>query len=132
MPAAGRFCPACLPEQRSGRQERHLGDRALVLAECSLQVDQVADRERANDHQHETGEEVADRLLRGDTEELRRVVKALWNLLPEDSEARKRGFSRLTVIWEPGEEGPEEFFKRVGFTVVDETQYGEKVGALEL
>jgi molecular chaperone DnaK len=29
---------------------------------------------------------------RGDIEELRRVVKALWNLLPEDSEARKRGF----------------------------------------
>ena len=29
---------------------------------------------------------------RGDTDELRRVVKALWNLLPEDSEARKRGF----------------------------------------
>ncbi len=29
---------------------------------------------------------------RGDNEELRRVVKALWQLLPEDSEARKRGF----------------------------------------
>ncbi|MFT3700397.1 MAG: Hsp70 family protein [Kofleriaceae bacterium] len=29
---------------------------------------------------------------KGDTESLRRVVKALWNLLPEDSEARKRGF----------------------------------------
>jgi molecular chaperone DnaK len=29
---------------------------------------------------------------RGDMEELRRVVKALWQLLPEDSEARKRGF----------------------------------------
>ena len=29
---------------------------------------------------------------RGDTDELRRVVKALWQLLPEDSEARKRGF----------------------------------------
>jgi molecular chaperone DnaK len=29
---------------------------------------------------------------RGDNEELRRVVKALWSLLPEDSEARKRGF----------------------------------------
>ncbi len=29
---------------------------------------------------------------RGDTTELRRVVKALWQLLPEDSEARKRGF----------------------------------------
>jgi molecular chaperone DnaK len=29
---------------------------------------------------------------RGDTEELRRVVKALWQLLPENSEARKKGF----------------------------------------
>lgn len=47
-------------------------------------------------------------------------------------EARKRGFDRLTVIWEPGEDSPEEFFKRVGFAVVGETQYGEKVGAMEL
>ncbi|NVB77334.1 MAG: Hsp70 family protein [Kofleriaceae bacterium] len=31
-------------------------------------------------------------LQRGDMEELRRVVKSLWQLLPEDSEARKRGF----------------------------------------
>ncbi|MGN6106177.1 MAG: Hsp70 family protein [Kofleriaceae bacterium] len=31
-------------------------------------------------------------LERGDLEELRRVVKALWQLLPEDSEARKKGF----------------------------------------
>jgi molecular chaperone DnaK len=29
---------------------------------------------------------------RGDTDELRRVVKALWQLLPDDSAARKRGF----------------------------------------
>jgi molecular chaperone DnaK len=29
---------------------------------------------------------------RGDTEDLRRVVKALWHLLPEDSEARRKGF----------------------------------------
>ena len=29
---------------------------------------------------------------RGDTDELRRVVKALWQLLPEDNEARKKGF----------------------------------------
>jgi diamine N-acetyltransferase len=48
------------------------------------------------------------------------------------NEARKRGFGRLTVIWEPGDEGPEEFFKRVGFQVVGETQYGEKIGAMEL
>lgn len=31
-------------------------------------------------------------LARRDTQELRRVVKALWQLLPEDSESRKRGF----------------------------------------
>ena len=48
------------------------------------------------------------------------------------AEAKKRGFERLTVIWEPGEEGPEEFFLHVGFAVVGETQYGEKVGAIEL
>jgi diamine N-acetyltransferase len=47
-------------------------------------------------------------------------------------EARKRGFSRLTVIWEPGDDGPEEFFLRVGFIVVGESQYGEKIGAIEL
>ena len=29
---------------------------------------------------------------RNDTTELRRIVKALWQLLPEDSEARKKGF----------------------------------------
>jgi len=29
---------------------------------------------------------------RGDTPELRRVVNALWQLLPEDNEARKKGF----------------------------------------
>jgi molecular chaperone DnaK len=31
-------------------------------------------------------------VARGDMEELRKVVKALWQLLPEDSEARKKGF----------------------------------------
>ena len=31
-------------------------------------------------------------ITRGDGDELRRVVKALWQLLPEDSEARKKGF----------------------------------------
>ena len=47
-------------------------------------------------------------------------------------EARNRGFERLTVIWEPGEEGPEEFFKAVGFSIIGETQYGEHIGALDL
>jgi len=31
-------------------------------------------------------------IARSDHDELRRVVKALWQLLPEDSEARKKGF----------------------------------------
>jgi diamine N-acetyltransferase len=47
-------------------------------------------------------------------------------------EARSRGFDRLTVVWEPGEDGPEDFFTRVGFEVIGETQYGEAIGALAL
>ncbi len=47
-------------------------------------------------------------------------------------EARSRGFERLTAIWEPGDEGPEQFFLRVGFTIVGQTQYGENIGALAL
>ncbi|MDM4761403.1 GNAT family N-acetyltransferase [Galbitalea sp. SE-J8] len=47
-------------------------------------------------------------------------------------EARRRGFDQLTVLWEPGEEGPEAFFLRVGFTVIGETQYGESIGAIAL
>jgi hypothetical protein len=31
-------------------------------------------------------------IARSDNAELRRVVKALWQLLPESSEARKKGF----------------------------------------
>ncbi|AZZ55970.1 GNAT family N-acetyltransferase [Rathayibacter iranicus] len=47
-------------------------------------------------------------------------------------EARARGFATLTVIWESGEDGPEQFFRWIGFEVVAETQYGENVGALTL
>jgi GNAT superfamily N-acetyltransferase len=47
-------------------------------------------------------------------------------------EARSRGFDQLTVIWEPGDESPEEFFLKIGFVVVGETQYGEKLGALTI
>ena len=54
---------------------------------------------------------------------------AVWALADE---ARSRGFERLTALWEPGEEGPEQFFLRVGFTIVGETQYGENIGALAL
>lgn len=47
-------------------------------------------------------------------------------------EAKKRGFDHITVIWEPGEAGPEAFFHRIGFRDVGETQYGEVIGALQL
>src|SRR5512133_238329 len=47
-------------------------------------------------------------------------------------EARHRGFDRITVIWEPGEEGPEAFFHRIGFVDIGETQFGEVIGALTL
>ena len=48
------------------------------------------------------------------------------------AEARKRGFDHITVIWEPGEEGPESFFHRLGFSDIGQTVYGEIIGALQL
>ncbi|GAA1510286.1 diamine N-acetyltransferase [Agromyces terreus] len=47
-------------------------------------------------------------------------------------EAKNRGFDRITVLWEPGEEGPEAFFHRIGFVDIGETAYGDVIGALEL
>ena len=47
-------------------------------------------------------------------------------------EVRRRGFARITVIWEPGPDGFEAFFRHIGFTDVGETQYREIIGALEL
>jgi diamine N-acetyltransferase len=48
------------------------------------------------------------------------------------AEAKRRGFSRITVIWESGEMGPGEFFKRIGFSEVGETEYGEVIGAISV
>ncbi|MFS0867777.1 N-acetyltransferase family protein [Microbacterium sp. 179-B 1A2 NHS] len=47
-------------------------------------------------------------------------------------EARSRGFDHVNVIYEAGDEGPEAFFRRVGFTPVDETEYGEVVAEFRL
>ena len=47
-------------------------------------------------------------------------------------EARKRGFGRVTVVYEPGEGGPEAFFRRVGFSPVGESDYGEVVAEIVL
>lgn len=47
-------------------------------------------------------------------------------------EAKRRGFDHITVLWEPGEEGPGEFFHRIGFRDTGETAYGDVIGALAL
>lgn len=47
-------------------------------------------------------------------------------------EARSRGMSHVNVLYEPGEEGPEAFFTRVGFTPVGETEYGEVIAEVRL
>ena len=47
-------------------------------------------------------------------------------------EARQRGFTRLTALWEPGDDGPAAFFTNIGFVVDRDTQYGEKFGILAL
>lgn len=46
------------------------------------------------------------------------------------AEARERGFDRVTVIYMEGDEGPEAFFQRVGFTPVGETEFGETVAEI--
>ncbi len=56
----------------------------------------------------------------------RQAVEALVN------EARSRGSQRLTVLWERGEDSPEEFFKKVGFVEVGTTAYGEVIAEIRL
>ncbi len=47
-------------------------------------------------------------------------------------EARSRGFAQITALCEPGDDGPDRFFRTIGFVVVRETQYGENFGVLAL
>ena len=47
-------------------------------------------------------------------------------------EARDRGMDHVDVIYEAGEGGPEKFFTRVGFTPVNETEYGEVIAEIRL
>jgi len=54
---------------------------------------------------------------------------AVWALAEE---ARSRGFHELTVLWEPGDDGPEDFFLKIGFQITGETQYGERIGSLKI
>lgn len=43
-------------------------------------------------------------------------------------EARARGESRATVLWVPGAQGPEGFWRRLGFTPTGEESHGQRVG----
>lgn len=47
-------------------------------------------------------------------------------------EARARDVDVVNVIYEAGEGGPEAFFRRVGFTPVGETEYGEVIAEIRL
>lgn len=47
-------------------------------------------------------------------------------------EARRRGQSRITVFWVPGEGGPEGFYLRLGFRPTGEEADGEVLGELTL
>lgn len=47
-------------------------------------------------------------------------------------EARTRDLDRVVVIYDSGEDGPEAFFRRVGFTPVGETEYGEVIAEIRL
>lgn len=47
-------------------------------------------------------------------------------------EARTRGFDHVNVIYEAGEDGPEAFFLRVGFSPVGETEYSEVIAQIRI
>ncbi|ASO20305.1 diamine N-acetyltransferase [Actinoalloteichus hoggarensis] len=44
------------------------------------------------------------------------------------AEARRRGQRRVTVMWEVHPAGPEDFYRRIGFTPTGETFHGQVVG----
>lgn len=45
------------------------------------------------------------------------------------AEARRRGYERITVLWDPAPDGPEGFYLKVGFRTIGEL-FGETVGEL--
>ncbi|MFI6638646.1 GNAT family N-acetyltransferase [Streptomyces sp. NPDC050504] len=47
-------------------------------------------------------------------------------------EVRRRGGDRVTVTWEPGDEGPEGFYLGLGFRPTGETSGDETVGELRI
>ncbi|MFJ6126126.1 GNAT family N-acetyltransferase [Streptomyces griseoviridis] len=47
-------------------------------------------------------------------------------------ELRRRGTDEMYVTWHPGPEGPEGFYRALGFDRTDETSGGQPVGVLDL
>lgn len=47
-------------------------------------------------------------------------------------EARRRGQRRMTVLWVPGQDGPEGFYRQLGFRPTGEELDGQVVGELPL
>ncbi|WP_327087892.1 GNAT family N-acetyltransferase [Nonomuraea sp. NBC_01738] len=48
------------------------------------------------------------------------------------AEIARRGGTRMYVTWEPAEDGPEGFYRKLGFQLTGETSGGQTVGVLEL
>ncbi|GGX59686.1 GNAT family N-acetyltransferase [Streptomyces minutiscleroticus] len=48
------------------------------------------------------------------------------------AEIRRRGGTRLTATWHPGEDGPEKFYLGLGFRLTGEMSGDQRVGELEL
>ncbi len=48
------------------------------------------------------------------------------------AEIRRRGGTRLTTTWHPGEDGPERFYLGLGFRLTGELSGDQRVGELEL
>ncbi|AQZ67111.1 acetyltransferase [[Actinomadura] parvosata subsp. kistnae] len=47
-------------------------------------------------------------------------------------ELRRRGVTRMYVTWHPGDDGPEGFYRKLGFELTGETSGGQTVGVLHL
>ncbi|WP_049560074.1 GNAT family N-acetyltransferase [Nonomuraea sp. SBT364] len=48
------------------------------------------------------------------------------------AEIRRRGGAKMYVTWEPAEDGPENFYRKLGFELTGEQSDGETVGVLDL
>ena len=49
-----------------------------------------------------------------------------------EEEARVRGVKRISVLWERGEQGPEEFYLKLGFVPTEQELFGEVVAFKDL